>query len=45
MLYKYRLPNTTAQAISTNLFGICRGEIEIRGDIISPLELEWKALK
>jgi hypothetical protein len=36
MLYKYRLPNTT-QAISPDLFGICRGEIETRGDIISPL--------
>jgi len=45
MLYKYRLPNTTAQAISPDLFGISRGEIETRGDIISPLEIEWKALK
>ena len=37
MLYKYRLPNTTTQAISPDLFGISRGEIETRGDIISPL--------
>ncbi len=44
LLHKYRLPNT-AQAVSTDLFGISRGEIETRGDIISPLEVEWKVMK
>ncbi len=37
LLHKYRLPNTTKQTVSTDLFGICRGEIETRGDIISEI--------
>ncbi len=45
LLQKYRLPNTTVQAVSTDLFGISRGEIETKGDIISPLEAEWKVMK
>ena len=45
LLQKYRLPNTTVQAVSTDLFGISRGEIETKGDIISPLEVEWKVMK
>jgi prevent-host-death family protein len=27
------------------LFGILKGEIEIVGDIISPIDVEWDALK
>jgi hypothetical protein len=38
LLHKYRLQNT-AQAVSPDLFGISRGEIETKGDIISPLEV------
>jgi hypothetical protein len=34
LLHKYRVPNTTVQAVSTDLFGISRGEIETKGDII-----------
>jgi len=45
LLHKYHLPNTTEQAVSTDLFGISRGEIETKGDIISPLEVEWKVMK
>ena len=28
-----------------HLWGSMKGEIEIRGDIISPLDVEWEALK
>ncbi len=28
-----------------HLWGAMKGEIEIRGDIVSPLGLEWEALK
>ena len=27
------------------LWGAMKGEIEIRGDIVSPLDVEWEALK
>ena len=45
LLHKYCLPNTMAQTVSTDLFGISRGEIKTLGNIISPLEVEWKAMK
>ena len=28
-----------------HLWGAMKGELEIRGDIISPLEVEWEAMK
>ena len=28
-----------------HLWGVMKGEIEIRGDIISPLDVEWEAMK
>ena len=28
-----------------HLWGAMKGEIEIRGDIVSPLDVEWEALK
>jgi prevent-host-death family protein len=28
-----------------NLLGILKGEVEIVGDIISPIDVEWEALK
>ena len=45
LLHKYGTPKTMAQTVSTDLFGISRGEIKTLGDIISPLEIEWKAMK
>jgi len=45
LLHKARFPNTTDQTVTTDLFGISRGEIETKGDIISPLEVEWKVMK
>ena len=29
----------------THLWGAMQGEIDIRGDIVSPLEMEWEAMK
>ncbi len=45
LLHKYHLRVSPGSPLPTTLFGICRGEIEITGDIISPLEVEWEALK
>jgi hypothetical protein len=45
LLHKYRLINATNPPVSSDLFGISRGEIETKGDIISPLEVEWKVMK
>ncbi len=42
LLHKYHSPIKPEPA---GLFGICSGEIETIGDIISPLEAEWEVLK
>jgi prevent-host-death family protein len=33
------------KASSRNLLGIFKGKMEIVGDIISPIDVEWEALK
>jgi prevent-host-death family protein len=33
------------QSARKNAFGILKGQIEITGDIISPIDVEWEALK
>ena len=45
LLHKYYLPIMPKKSESAGLFGICRGEIETLGDIISPLDEEWDVLK
>lgn len=34
-----------ASAGKKNLFGIWEGKVKITGDIISPLDVEWEAMK
>jgi len=45
LLYKNHLSPKITQTAPIDLFGICRGEIKTTGDIISPLEVEWKVMK
>ena len=33
------------QAAKGSPFGIWKGSVEIKGDIISPIDVEWEALK
>jgi Protein of unknown function (DUF2281) len=44
LLQKYHL-QATPEPLPTTWFGMCRGDIKIQGDIISPLEVEWEVLK
>jgi len=45
LLHKHHLPITMIQTTPIDLFGISRDEIKTTGDIISPLEVEWEAMK
>jgi prevent-host-death family protein len=33
------------QSSKKNAFGILKGRIKIKGDIISPIDVEWEAMK
>jgi prevent-host-death family protein len=33
------------QPVKRELFGLLKGRVEIVGDIISPIDVEWEALK
>ncbi len=39
------VPHRQAQGEKPSAFGILKGQIEITGDIISPIDVEWNAMK